>query len=392
MKITCQTCQSKYTVSDEKVQGKTVKIKCRKCGATILVNSSGVTTNGAGDSSEPVGAGGGASFLVNVSDSDQRSMSLSEIVTAYQTSIINADTYVWADGMTDWMPLGQVPDIVNELNAASSAAPAPAPVEPVAAPRAAVKKESARRGQDLFGGGGGREEVATAAAGGGGLSAGLVRNAPGKADENSVLFSLSALTARVGTGGASGQQTANTAKEDSGLIDLKALAEGAGPSASPSVGLMADAAGLFPLGLPAVPTTAPIAVPDAQPKNRAPVFIALGGAVAVAAIVGAFLFMKGGPPPPAPAAAVSVAPPAPEPTPEVKVAEPAPVASASASAVAAAKTPPRYTGTRPPTKAGTTSGGTTSGGGETKPPVKSSGGCGCAPGDLMCAMKCSTKK
>ena len=38
MKITCQSCQSKYTVSDEKVQGKTVKIKCRKCGATIIVN------------------------------------------------------------------------------------------------------------------------------------------------------------------------------------------------------------------------------------------------------------------------------------------------------------------------------------------------------------------
>ena len=35
MKITCQSCQSKYTVSDEKVQGKTVKIKCRKCGATL---------------------------------------------------------------------------------------------------------------------------------------------------------------------------------------------------------------------------------------------------------------------------------------------------------------------------------------------------------------------
>jgi len=48
MKITCQSCQSKYTVSDDKVQGKTVKIKCRKCGATILVNSSGATTTNAG--------------------------------------------------------------------------------------------------------------------------------------------------------------------------------------------------------------------------------------------------------------------------------------------------------------------------------------------------------
>ena len=60
MKITCQSCQSKYTVSDEKVQGKTVKIKCRKCGATILVNSGGVTTTGGGVA-DPVSVASGGS-------------------------------------------------------------------------------------------------------------------------------------------------------------------------------------------------------------------------------------------------------------------------------------------------------------------------------------------
>ncbi|NUN93934.1 MAG: zinc-ribbon domain-containing protein [Verrucomicrobiae bacterium] len=60
MKITCQSCQSKYTVSDEKVQGRTVKIKCRKCGATILVNSAGATNGGVADpvSSAPSAADG----------------------------------------------------------------------------------------------------------------------------------------------------------------------------------------------------------------------------------------------------------------------------------------------------------------------------------------------
>ena len=40
MKITCQSCQAKYTIADEKVAGKTVKIKCKKCGATIVVSGS----------------------------------------------------------------------------------------------------------------------------------------------------------------------------------------------------------------------------------------------------------------------------------------------------------------------------------------------------------------
>jgi predicted Zn finger-like uncharacterized protein len=77
MKITCQSCQSKYTVSDDKVQGKTVKIKCRKCGATIVVNSSGATTGGdaapASQSGAQQATEGG--YLVNVNDGDQRSKS-----------------------------------------------------------------------------------------------------------------------------------------------------------------------------------------------------------------------------------------------------------------------------------------------------------------------------
>ena len=40
MKITCQACQSKYTIADDKIQGKVAKIRCRKCGATVLVDAS----------------------------------------------------------------------------------------------------------------------------------------------------------------------------------------------------------------------------------------------------------------------------------------------------------------------------------------------------------------
>ena len=35
MKIQCQSCQAKYTIADEKVLGKVVKIRCKKCGATV---------------------------------------------------------------------------------------------------------------------------------------------------------------------------------------------------------------------------------------------------------------------------------------------------------------------------------------------------------------------
>jgi predicted Zn finger-like uncharacterized protein len=38
MKISCQSCAAKYTIADEKVVGKVIKIKCKKCSSTIVVN------------------------------------------------------------------------------------------------------------------------------------------------------------------------------------------------------------------------------------------------------------------------------------------------------------------------------------------------------------------
>src|SRR5947209_1653857 len=110
MKITCQSCQSKYTVSDEKVQGKTVKIKCRKCGATIVVQSGAApTSNGNGHGGGDVATLGASQvdtqFHVNVGEGDQRSMSMAEIVAAYHEGVVTGETFVWSDGMDDWQPL-----------------------------------------------------------------------------------------------------------------------------------------------------------------------------------------------------------------------------------------------------------------------------------------------
>ncbi|NUQ77695.1 MAG: zinc-ribbon domain-containing protein, partial [Polyangiaceae bacterium] len=222
MKITCQSCQSKYTVSDDKVQGKTVKIKCRKCGSTIVVSSNGVTTsNGAGGGGADAQVTAAGTYLVNVAEGDQRSMTLQEIVDAYNSSVVTAETYVWADGMADWAPIGQVEAITSALSSPSPEA---------AAPRVAARREPGRHAQDVFGGGGGMEtqaaadDVATSAPLFGKGSAAAPK--PKAGEENSMLFSLSALTAKAAPAGASGAKgPMNT--EDSGIIDLKALAAAA---------------------------------------------------------------------------------------------------------------------------------------------------------------------
>jgi predicted Zn finger-like uncharacterized protein len=429
MKITCQTCQSKYTVSDEKVQGKTVKIKCRKCGATILVNSSGATTTAAG-AADPVSistsAGElGVSFLVNVAEGDQRTMSLLEVVEAYNASVITADTYVWADGMGDWQPLGQVESIVSALNSgvaaaapepAAYAAPEPTPYaaapfaaaavsQPAAEPvhRPAARRDVGRRGPDLFGGGMAAEEVATSAPAFNGRAPSPMASS-GQREENSMLFSLSALTAKAAPSASSSSSSSKSSgtKEDSGLIDLKALADSGGSSAQSN--LVPDHAGLFPLGAPqlAAPVMtapAPVASLPPPPASKTPIFIGVGVAVATLAIVGAFFAMKGTPPPPvatentAPTVAATP-PPVVEPPPTATVATAVPTASASAAVASAGKSTGKSGSGKATPPAG---GGAKTGGGAATPPataapppVKKSS-CGCAAGDLLCAMKCSAK-
>ena len=425
MKITCHSCSAKYTVSVDKVQGKTVKMKCRKCGATIVVGASSAADAGADNSGHEQAAGldpameGGegppaGSFLVSVGDADQRTMTLAEVVEAYNSGVITAETYVWAEGMSDWQALSENQEIVAALNEAANSSSAamssggfgaaasfstPAP----SAPAPAARKETARRSQDLFAP---PPDSYSGGMGGGSLSAAPL----GKRDENSVLFSLNALTA------SSAPSVAKTTatKEDSGLIDLKALAAAAPAAPSESV---VDAVGLFPLGAPVIapapqPQTnyaAPVAVAE---KKRSPVPIVIGGVVAVAAIVGVFMLVRGGDKPAEPTskpATTETAGPTAKPTATVTAApsttptsEPSAVASSDSSANASAQPvagggkPKPTTGGGKPTTGSTAKPATTSAGGTapatTAKPAAGKGTCGCPPGNLDCMLKCSVGK
>src|SRR5260370_14145580 len=123
MKIPCQACQSKYTSADDEIQGKVAKIRCRKCGATVLVDASTGGARGNGSVAPPAQA---EVWLVSVAEGDQRTMQLSEVIDAYNSGVIVGDTFLWKEGMGDWQPLseiGEIVDALNEVNNAAAAAP-----------------------------------------------------------------------------------------------------------------------------------------------------------------------------------------------------------------------------------------------------------------------------
>jgi predicted Zn finger-like uncharacterized protein len=480
MKISCQSCHSKYNVADDKVQGKIVKIRCRKCGSTIVVNATaGMASNGsapaplptapstasmAGDSfglgpAIPTKAGVAGEWHVSVTDTDQRTMSLEELVTAYNAGEVTQDAFIWTEGMEDWKPLGEVDTVVSALyafagqaaspEAGGHAAPAPVAASPAyeaASPsprmehapaaygtgiaahavavgadiraaggdpapeprRAAVVKREARA-RDLFATRSGEELQGSAPMPPGSSPPGTDDSRlTGQRNENSVLFSLDHLTRNAAAPTARFEPTPGPSKDDSGLIDLKALAlkaESMRPPTTAQSNLLAPPLGFAP------PLGAPMgfgAGPEAQPKSKLPLLIGAGAGIALLMVLCIVIGLKiGGAATPAVSAAASASASA---TPSAATAEPNPSASASAAAQASASAsdaaplaaapkahpaggvawkPNPGVGAGGGAKPAPTGAAQPAGGAATPAPASKKGDCGCN-GDLLCMMKCST--
>jgi predicted Zn finger-like uncharacterized protein len=357
MKISCQACAAKYTIADEKVLGKIVKIRCKKCGATIVVNgndpgSAVAAPPGAYD----YGARGthGNTWTVNVADGDQRTMTDQEIVDAYRAGVVSDETFCWKDGMTDWLPVLEIEQLYAECSATRAASPpsgmapndggvtktqevgpgifgssppgaayaAPRPaagngaVASGAAPAAAARRAGGRApAADLFGGAaqaGGEEDVMTSAPVGMPDVHDEAQKLTGQRNENSVLFSLNALTSK-GPGPAGGGQPLQAPSEASGLIDIRQLSAQLGMGDDKKKSRIDDimnlaGGGAFSPSLAAPVLSAPPIeeygpspeagatgqLPAAGTKSRAVIFGAVAaGVVVIAVAVGAAVMIMG---------------------------------------------------------------------------------------------------
>ena len=472
MKITCQSCQSKYNVADKKVQGKIVRIRCRKCAATIVVNGStgevsmAARATGAVPDEPAVSVasarGGaapaqGATWHVNVGDGEPRTMTLAELIVSYNAGHVTQDMLVWSEGMDQWQPLAETAAVVAALRGDASAAetasqvtetaadgvsgaemmppgesmfdqgasddatriavrPAQGAVEPaerddppriaarapaagaaqaaappVEAKRAAVGKRETR-GRDLFSTYAGEELQASAQ-----TAANMVEAShddgklTGQRNENSLLFSLAVLTKSADERAPSPEAPT---KEDSGIIDLKALVA---RSESMRPATRAAAVDMFtsPLGL-VPPTLADLGAPDVPgPKSKAPLLVAAIAGVAVLLLLGIVIGVKlagagSAPPPTASAVGPIEAPSATASAEPSATAAPMPSESAAPAASAAPKKAAHPGGgIAKPAGVGNAPAHAAPNALPPSPAPKKGGDCGCN-GDLMCMMKCST--
>ncbi len=113
MKIVCDSCSTKYSISDDKVRGKVFKIRCKKCSHIIVVKG---TTEAA---PAVVEAPSDAVWHLVVDGDQVGPLTDAEVKARLSRNEISAENYVWKEGFADWLRLAEVP----EFGAAANSAP-----------------------------------------------------------------------------------------------------------------------------------------------------------------------------------------------------------------------------------------------------------------------------
>jgi len=337
MKIVCDACQAKYSISDDKVQGKVFKIRCKKCSNIIVVRGGASAAEPAPppqqekdtrvydygyEGGDHAPAGDEAVWHVVINQDQVGPMTAVEVQHRFSGGAIDAETYIWREGFADWMPLAQV-DTFTALAASTPAA---------AAPRSAGSEAVA----SMFGGGedlgGGRSDpgdlFAAASASsahndddGGDLFGGKPVAAPsnqagakmrGERNENSVLFSLNNLAqlasdkpapaprAAMAAGAPAGAATGPSGGEGSGLIDIRSMASaylgapgGSAKPASAGIGSIDDLPVFGGGGFTEPAVIVPI---SARPNSNRLLYALVGsvGLLVVAAVIVVVVLLRGG--------------------------------------------------------------------------------------------------
>jgi predicted Zn finger-like uncharacterized protein len=399
MKIVCDACQAKYSISDDKVQGKVFKIRCKKCSNIIVVRGGASVAEPAPppqqekdtrvydygyEGGDHAPAGDEAVWHVVINQDQVGPMTAVDVQRRFSSGEIDAETYIWREGFADWLPLAQVDTFAALL---TSGAPASAPrsggADAVASMFGdeagtggggrsdpgdlfAAASASAGRGDDdgndLFGG----KPVAAANQGGAKMR--------GERNENSVLFSLNNLAqlasdkpAPAPRAGASASPVPSaggggpSGGEGSGLIDIRSMASaylGApGSTAKPAsagVGSIDDLPVFGGGGFTEPAVIVPIAARANNNNKMLYALIGSVGALALAAVVVVVVLISGSKSPPAakPETVAAAEPAKPDPGAKPPATEPA--SGTAPAAAPPAGTEPAAPPTAPPSAAAPT--------------------------------------
>jgi predicted Zn finger-like uncharacterized protein len=121
MNVTCPACSVRYTIPDDKVVGHRARMTCKRCGATITIDAtdrSGKPVVQPHHVREP-GRDLSPESPWNIAQPSgkRERLTTAALLDRYASNAVEPGSLVWRDGMENWLPPYDVPELAQALSA-----------------------------------------------------------------------------------------------------------------------------------------------------------------------------------------------------------------------------------------------------------------------------------
>ncbi len=155
LKFSCERCSTRYSISDEKVRGKILKIRCKTCSNIVVVREATLAGQEPGQAQAPslqaeraASTGGGGTsapaqtvspppsalpeleWFVAIKGKQHGPVGREGVARLFRDGTITDRSYLWHDGMAAWTRLREVPQFASLVQQAAVAVPPPRPPPP----------------------------------------------------------------------------------------------------------------------------------------------------------------------------------------------------------------------------------------------------------------------
>jgi len=172
--VTCDKCNKRYAIADDKVRGKSVKIRCKQCQNLISVQGPPAGAAAASAATIPVTQptlGGGVSatgspweeertrampamdlsptWFAMVKGKQIGPLTVRDLELRVKTGEVSLRTYLWKQGMADWKRASDVPEVSPVFAGVSVGAAAVGPVQAAGQPGRPISKSTKGVARDV---------------------------------------------------------------------------------------------------------------------------------------------------------------------------------------------------------------------------------------------------
>jgi predicted Zn finger-like uncharacterized protein len=171
MKFSCERCQTRYSIGEDKVKGKVLKIRCKTCGNIIVVREQQVVSEGAelgqlaaaggspaaaapstaGNAGSAAAPAGDFDWYLAIKGKQHGPAKRDEVIRLFRDGKITERTHLWHDKLAAWTRLKDLPEFAAVV--AEGPGPRRPPPPPTEEGAEIVNFEAARAQRSLQQGG-----------------------------------------------------------------------------------------------------------------------------------------------------------------------------------------------------------------------------------------------